>query len=70
MNNRLKWRHNVYLKLQDIDVRLNLEFIRTAIQHLPGVTEKLCYNTPAFYVNKKIFCTDERGLRNPGDSNS
>lgn len=22
---------------------------------LPGVTEKLCYGTPAFYVNKKIF---------------
>jgi hypothetical protein len=55
MNNRHKWRHNIYLKLQEIDVRVNLEFISKAIQHLPGVTEKLCYNTPAFYVNKKIF---------------
>jgi hypothetical protein len=55
MNNRHKWRENIFFKLQETDTRVYLEFIRKAIQHLPGVTEKLCYNTPAFYVNKKIF---------------
>lgn len=55
MNNRHQWRHNIFLKLQETDTRVNLEFIRKTVQHLPDVTEKLCYSTPAFYVNKKIF---------------
>lgn len=32
-----------------------LEFIRQAVMELPFVTEKICFETPAFYVNKKIF---------------
>jgi len=32
-----------------------LEFIRQNINSLPGVTEKLLFETPAFYVAKKIF---------------
>jgi hypothetical protein len=32
-----------------------LEFLRKALLPLPGVTEKLHFGTPAFYVNKKIF---------------
>jgi len=55
MNNRHEWRHDVYLKLQETNTRVYLEFIRNAVQQLPGVTEKPCYSTPAFYVNKKIF---------------
>ena len=55
MNNRHKWRHDVHLKLQHIDAVVYLEFIRKAIKHLPGVTEKLCYSTPAFYADKKLF---------------
>jgi hypothetical protein len=32
-----------------------LEFIRKAVENLPGVTEKLCFETPAFYVGGKLF---------------
>lgn len=32
-----------------------LEFLRRTLLPLPGVSEKLAYGTPAFYVNKKIF---------------
>jgi hypothetical protein len=32
-----------------------LEFLRETLMQLPGVTEKLCYGTPGFYVNKKMF---------------
>lgn len=32
-----------------------LQFIRQTLMSLQGVTEKLCFETPAFYVNKKIF---------------
>jgi hypothetical protein len=32
-----------------------LEFIRQHVMHLPSVTEKLCYGTPAFYAQKNIF---------------
>lgn len=32
-----------------------LEFLRKTLLVMPGVTEKLCFDTPAFYVNKKYF---------------
>ncbi len=32
-----------------------LNFIRSAVLDLPGVTEKLCFETPAFYVGGKLF---------------
>jgi hypothetical protein len=32
-----------------------LDSIRKTLLALPGVTEKLCFDTPAFYVNKKYF---------------
>ena len=31
------------------------EYLRKLLLVLPGVTEKMCFGTPAFYVNKKIF---------------
>jgi hypothetical protein len=37
------------------DTFIYLQFLRDTLMPLPGVTEKLCYGTPAFYVNKKIF---------------
>jgi hypothetical protein len=55
MNNRHQWRHNVSLKLQEMDTVLYLEFIRKTVCHLPEVIEKPCYSTPAFYVGKKLF---------------
>jgi hypothetical protein len=55
MNNRHQWRQNVSLKLQDLDTVVYLEFIRKAVQHLPGVIEKPCYGTPGFYAGKKLF---------------
>jgi len=55
MNNRHKWRQKVYLTLQEMDTVVYLEFIRKAIQHLPGVFEKPCYSTPGFYAGKKLF---------------
>lgn len=39
----------------DTDIFIYLEFLRKTLMPLPGVTEKLCYGTPAFYVGKKIF---------------
>jgi hypothetical protein len=38
-----------------MDTVLYLEFIRKTVGHLPEVTEKPCYSTPAFYVGKKLF---------------
>ncbi|HEV7382087.1 MAG TPA: MmcQ/YjbR family DNA-binding protein [Dyadobacter sp.] len=32
-----------------------LEFIRQTALALPGVKEKLCFDTPAFYVSDKLF---------------
>jgi hypothetical protein len=32
-----------------------LNFLRQTVEQLPGVTEKLCFETPAFYVNDKLF---------------
>lgn len=34
---------------------LALTFVRNVVLPLPGVTEQLCFETPAFYVNKHIF---------------
>jgi hypothetical protein len=38
-----------------INTPIYLEFIRKTLLPKPGVTEKLCYGTPGFYVNKKII---------------
>jgi hypothetical protein len=35
--------------------QIHLAFIRSKLVALPGVTERLCFGTPAFYVNKKYF---------------
>lgn len=43
---------------------IHLEFIRKTLLALPGVTEKLCFDTPAFYVNKKYFAR----LREDGET--
>lgn len=32
-----------------------LAFIREIVMELPIVTEKICFETPAFYVGKKLF---------------
>jgi hypothetical protein len=32
-----------------------LDFIQKAVKTLPGVTEKPCFDTPAFYVAGKLF---------------
>ena len=32
-----------------------LDFIRQIANALPGVTEKLCFDTPAFYAGGKLF---------------
>jgi hypothetical protein len=55
MNNRHQWRHNVSLKLQETDTVIYLAFIRNTVQGLPGVIEKPSYNTPGFFVGKKLF---------------
>jgi hypothetical protein len=55
MNNRHQWRHNVSLKLQEIDTVVYLEFVRKTIQHLPGVNERPSYSTPGFFAGKKLF---------------
>lgn len=34
---------------------LALTFIRNTVMEFPGVVEQLCFDTPAFYVNKHIF---------------
>ena len=34
---------------------LALAFIRNTVMELPGVTEQLCFGTPAFYAGKHIF---------------
>lgn len=64
MSKNHKFLQNVELKLMEIDTIQALEFIRQSLAHLPGVTEKLCFATPAFYVNKKIFSR----LREDGDT--
>jgi hypothetical protein len=32
-----------------------LQFMRKVLLPLPGVTEKMLFDTPAFYINKKTF---------------
>lgn len=39
----------------DPQILIFLQFLRDKLLPLPGVTEELCFETPAFYVNKKIF---------------
>lgn len=34
---------------------LALTFIRNVVAQLPATSEKLCFETPAFYVNKCLF---------------
>lgn len=44
---------------------LALTFIRQAVLSLPDVYEQICFDTPAFYVNKHIFARlkeDEENL--------
>jgi hypothetical protein len=38
-----------------INAFIHLQFLRKTLLSFPGVTEKLCFDTPAFYVNKKYF---------------
>ncbi|MDN3547711.1 MmcQ/YjbR family DNA-binding protein [Mucilaginibacter aquaedulcis] len=37
------------------DMLVFMQFMRSTLLPLPGVTEKMCFDDPAFYVNKKIF---------------
>ena len=37
------------------DRMIFLQFLRKTLLPLPGVTEKFVFDTPAFYVNDKIF---------------
>jgi len=39
----------------DIDSFIYMDAIRKHIVALPGITEKPCFGTPAFYVNDKLF---------------
>jgi hypothetical protein len=39
----------------DIDTFIYLDTVRKHLLGLPGITEKLCFGTPAFYVNGKLF---------------
>ncbi|RYY35528.1 MAG: hypothetical protein EOP46_09690 [Sphingobacteriaceae bacterium] len=34
---------------------LSLQFVRNVVSALPGTSEKICFDTPAFYVNNKII---------------
>lgn len=37
------------------DVFIYLQYLRKLLLAMPGVTEKMCFNTPAFYVGGKLF---------------
>ncbi|WP_295718419.1 MmcQ/YjbR family DNA-binding protein [Mucilaginibacter sp.] len=37
------------------DMSIFMQFLRSMLLPLPGVTEKMCFDDPAFYVNNKIF---------------
>ena len=39
----------------NIDSFIYLDAIRKHLVELPGITEKLCFGTPAFYVSDKLF---------------
>ena len=32
-----------------------LEFVRKSVEHLPGISEKLLFETPAFYTGDKLL---------------
>jgi hypothetical protein len=37
------------------DVFIYLQYLRKLLLVMPGVTEKMCFDTPAFYVRGKLF---------------
>jgi len=37
------------------DMSIFMQFLRSTLLPLPGVTQKMCFDDPAFYVNNKIF---------------
>jgi hypothetical protein len=37
------------------DMLVFMQFMRSILLPLPGVVEKMCFDDPAFYANKKIF---------------
>jgi hypothetical protein len=39
----------------NIDSFIYLDAIRKHLLAMPGINEKLCFGTPAFYVNDKLF---------------
>jgi hypothetical protein len=39
------------------DMTIFMQFLRNVLLPLPGVTEKMCFEDPAFYVNGKIFAS-------------
>ncbi|MEP6952036.1 MAG: MmcQ/YjbR family DNA-binding protein [Ginsengibacter sp.] len=39
----------------NIDTFIYLDTVRKDLLALPGITEKVCFGTPAFYVNDKLF---------------
>ncbi len=48
-----------------LETRLALTFIREVVASLPESVEQICFDTPAFYVNKNIFARlkeDEENL--------
>jgi hypothetical protein len=50
--------------MDPIDTFIYLDAIRRHLSALPGITERLCFGTPAFYVNDKIFAR----LKENGDT--
>ncbi|WP_190295149.1 MmcQ/YjbR family DNA-binding protein [Mucilaginibacter rubeus] len=38
------------------DMHIFLQYLKSTLLPLPGVTHKMCFEDPAFYVNNKIFC--------------
>ena len=55
--------HSNFVKM-NIDTFIYLDAIRKYLSALPGITEKLCFGTPAFYVNDKLFAR----LKENGDT--
>ncbi|QEC75444.1 MmcQ/YjbR family DNA-binding protein [Mucilaginibacter ginsenosidivorax] len=43
------------------DMSIFMQFMRGFLLPLPGVTEKMCFEDPAFYVNGKIFTSVKLG---------
>lgn len=38
-------------------MQIFMQFMKSTLLPLPGVTHKMCFDDPAFYVNNKIFCS-------------